>query len=162
MLDQATQDKVKDIVDRVFKVQVEVLDGGKLPCKAHITDAGFDLYAAEDVELRGGCIYKVPLNIRLALPEGTYMEITTKSGLGSKGMLVYAGIIDQEYRGIPHVICTKLTPSFFVTDIITIKKGDKIAQGIMHPFSPNYFIEQVEFINTDTSRGEGGFGSSGK
>jgi dUTPase len=45
---------------------------------------------------------------------------------------------------------------------IQIKKGQKIAQGIIHPFGKIYRIQQVLHISTETCRGEGGFGSSGK
>lgn len=149
----------------------EVMEDGKLPIKAHITDAGFDLFATSDIEVRAGEIVKHPLNIRLQLLPGTYMEITSKSGLGSKGLLVYAGIIDESYRGIPHVVMTNLCYSedhFYGKTILSpgepiiIKKGQKVAQGIIHPFGKPYKIIQVLHVSTDTSRGEGGFGSSGR
>jgi len=141
-----------------FKIEVEVLDDGKLPFKAHKTDAGFDLFATRDVYAAHGVINKVPLNIKMKLPEGTYAQITSKSGLGSKGLLVYAGIIDESYRGIPHVVCTNLKDD---GTVIRIEKGQKLAQLIMHPYSPNYYMEQVEAVSDDTERGAGGFGSTG-
>jgi dUTP pyrophosphatase len=137
-------------------IEVEVMEDGILPSKAHQSDAGFDLYASEDVTLYRGQITKHPLNIKLKLPQGTYARIETKSGLGSKGMLVYAGIIDEEYRGIPHVVCTLLTP-----DPLTIKKGQKIAQLIMEPYSPKFSMQQVDSVSTETARSSGGFGSTG-
>ncbi len=150
MGEQLNLDFINNIID------VEVLEGGMLPTKAHKTDAGFDLYASEDVTLIRGQITKHPLNIKLKLPANTYARIETKSGLGSRGMLVYAGIIDEEYRGIPHVVCTLLTP-----DPLIIKKGQKIAQLIMEPYSPKFIMQQVESVSIDTSRSSGGFGSSG-
>ena len=152
-----TEQKMKKIFDDAFKIEVEVLDGGKLPCRAHATDAGFDLYTSEDVTIKHGEVTKHSLNIRLALPKGTYAEIASKSGLGCKGVLVYAGIIDEAYRGIPHIICTMLIPGE-----VTIKKGAKIAQLIMHPYTPSYYMEQVDKVNTDTDRGTGGLGSTGE
>lgn len=152
-------------------IYCEVLEGGQLPVKAHLSDAGFDLYSTEDFEVPAGQIIRHPLNIRLQLLPGTYMEITSKSGLGSKGLLVYAGIIDEEYRGIPSVVMTNLSYTrdhFYGKEVlvpgepIKIKKGQKIAQGIIHPFGRPYQIKQVLHISMDTSRGEGGFGSSGK
>lgn len=150
-------------------VYCEVLTDGSLPVKAHLTDAGFDLFATSDFEVKAGEVVKHPLNIRLQLPPGTYMEITSKSGLGSKGLLVYAGIIDESYRGIPHVVMTNLSYSkdhFYGKDIlvpgdtINIKKGQKLAQGIIHPHGKPYNIVQVLSVSTETSRGEGGFGST--
>jgi dUTP pyrophosphatase len=151
----STQSAVGRIICVIY-IDCEVLDGGKLPAKAHDTDAGFDLFATNDMHLAPGSVAKHPLNIKLSLPEGTYMEICTKSGLGSKGMLVFAGIVDQDYRGIPHVICTMLTPG-----VIQIDAGMKIAQGIIHPHGPYYVMRQVTKIDENTSRGAGGFGSSG-
>lgn len=154
-----------------FKIEVEVLDSGKLPFKAHKTDAGFDLFATEKVEIFPNHVTKHPLNIKMKLPEGTYAQITSKSGLGSKGLLVYAGIIDEAYRGIPHVVCTKLNGQFNRTNSIgdlvddsepiVIEKGQKLAQLIMHPYSPEYYMEQVTHVSQDTERGAGGFGSTG-
>ena len=144
-----------------FKIEIEVLDGGKLPFKAHKTDAGFDLFATGDTSITNGRVTKHPLNIKMKLPEGTYAQITSKSGLGSRGLLVYAGIIDESYRGIPHVVCTKLTSPEPRIESIQIEKGQKLAQLIMHPYSPDYYMEQVESVSSDTERGNGGFGSSG-
>ena len=78
----------KKIHEDAFKIEVEVCDGGKLPSKAHRTDAGWDLYATDDITLYPGSVIKHPVNIRMKLPPGTWAEITTKSGLGSKGQLV--------------------------------------------------------------------------
>jgi len=175
------QEKIKDEQQKKFddkyRIEVEILEGGKLPMKAHKTDAGFDLYATEDVTIHAGYVTKHPLNIKMKLPEGTYAQITSKSGLGSKGLLVYAGIIDESYRGIPHVICTCLIDSHFhsIRDKVTglpctaktpakihIKKGQKLAQLIMYPYSSNYYMAEVEEVSEDTDRGTGGFGSSGE
>src|ERR1035438_5414902 len=87
------------VKENYFKIEVEILGDGKLPYKANPTDAGFDLFATSDITIFPGQVQKHPLNIRLKLPRGTWGEITSKSGLGSRGLLVYAGVIDQEYRG---------------------------------------------------------------
>ena len=155
-VNDAVMEQLKQLHDAVYKIECEVLGDGQLPRKAHASDAGFDLFATSDFVIEPGQIVKHPLNIRLALPEGTYAEIATKSGLGSRGILVYAGIIDQAYRGIPHVIMTNLS-----REPLEIKKYQKCAQLIMHPFAPAYFIEQVEKVDTNTDRSTGGFGSSG-
>lgn len=166
--------KQQEFFNQIYKIECEVLEGGQLPSKKNPKDAGFDLYATEDVALFPGQVIKHPLNIRLKLPNDTWAEITTKSGLGAKGQLVYAGVIDEEYRGIPHVVMTNVNSYVRTASIddsgvahalpvpLIIKKGEKIAQLIMNPHSQYYFIEQVEKVDTDTSRGEGGFGSTGK
>lgn len=161
---------VAEIKRNAFEIKVEVLEGGKMPTKAHATDAGWDLYATEDITIYPGQVMKHPLNIRLELPTGTWAEIASKSGLGSKGLLVYAGVIDQAYRGIPHVVFTNLWvvqevdadgfPLMRTTPIV-IKKGDKLAQLLMNPYSDQYYMTRVDKVSTDTDRGAGGFGSSG-
>lgn len=159
----------------VFEIQVEVLDGGALPFKKNKTDAGFDLIATEDITIYAGQVIKHPLNIKMKLPQGSYAQITSKSGLGSKGLLVYAGIIDEEYRGIPHVVGSNInwgTEPYEDKDgpgvnmdpqetKIEIKKGQKLAQMLMVPHSTDYYITQVESVDTGTTRGDGGFGSTG-
>jgi dUTP pyrophosphatase len=182
-----TQDKKGTIIQHVerlkkdlFKIEVQVMDGGKLPTKAYLSDAGFDLYATSDITLYPGHVLKHPLNIRMKLPHGTWAEITTKSGLGSKGQLVYAGVIDEAYRGVPHVVMTNVKmflnegDSGYLTseknqhghvrnlEPIVIKKGEKLAQLVMSPYSPNFYLEQVDSVDTNTDRGDGGFGSTGK
>lgn len=163
--------KIKALRDLAFKIEVQIDADGKLPHKVRYTDAGFDLFATEDITLYPGQSGKTPLNVRLKLPPNTYAEITTKSGLGAKGHAVRAGIIDEEYRGVINVIHSNVRliegldqdglPLMF-TEPLVIKKGEKLAQLIMHPYNNQYFIEQVEAIDTNTSRGEGGFGSTGK
>lgn len=170
------QDKMREQVEklrkRMFNIEVEVLEGGKLPFKVRQSDAGFDVYATHDFDLYPGTVVKHPLNIRLKLPKGTWGEITTKSGLGAKGQLVYAGVIDEEYRGIPHVIMTNikwispqeetgLNQGLPNRTPISFKKGDKLAQLIMSPYCDQYYVTQVESVDTNTSRSEGGFGSTG-
>jgi dUTP pyrophosphatase len=163
-----------------YKIEVELLEGGKLPTKANSTDAGFDVFATEDLIIFPGQVIKTPLNIRMKLPAGSWARIETKSGLGSKGMLVYAGVVDEGYRGIPHVIATNLnwnlewalqtnggftpiegTGAKAILPII-IKKGEKLAQITMNEHSNKYFMVQVDKVDTDTARATGGFGSTGK
>ena len=161
-----------------YKIDVEVLEGGKMPSKANENDAGFDVYATSDITLYPGQVIKHPLNIKLALPEGAWARIETKSGLGAKGMMVWAGVIDEGYRGIPHVIMSniKMTDAVYHhadqgqewteivpnQDPILIKKGDKVAQITMNPHSNAFWMHQVKEVNQNTTRGTGGFGSSGQ
>ena len=138
------------------EIKIVILENGCLPSKSNKEDAGFDVFATQTFTIERGQVYKHPLNFNMELPENTYAELTTKSGLGSKGMLVYAGIIDELYRGIPHVVCTNLTDT-----PIVIQQGQKLAQMIIHPYSSEYEFKNVLFINQDTKRGQGGFGSTG-
>ncbi len=174
-MNKMTSDEAKAFAQKIHQemneIKVEVLEGGKMPTKAHATDAGWDLYATEDITIYPGQVMKHPLNIRLQLPPNTWAEITSKSGLGARGLMVYAGVIDQSYRGIPHVVFTNLWIidqideqgfPLMRTSPIIVKKGEKLAQLIMNPYSENFFMTQVDKVETDTDRGAGGFGSSGK
>lgn len=170
-LNEYKQELYKKIHEEAFKIEVKVEQGGKLPYKVRQTDAGFDVYATEDIVLYPGQSGKTPLNIRLKLPKSTYAEITTKSGLGAKGHSVRAGIIDEEYRGVVHVIHSNVnivepedeSGVYFKhrREPLVVKKGEKLAQLIMHPYSSNYYVEEVKELDTATSRGEEGFGSTG-
>ncbi len=155
--------------EETYKIEVEVMEGGKLPSKANPNDAGFDLYATSDITLYPGQVLKHPLNIKMKLPTGSWGRIETKSGLGSKGMMVWAGVIDEGYRGVPHVIMSNINMTTVEgpyvgpnTKPLVIKKGEKVAQMTMNPHANDFFCVQVESVDTNTSRGEGGFGSTGK
>jgi len=161
---------IEQLKQQYYKIEVEILNDGKLPSKKNPTDAGFDLFATSDITIYPGQVLKHPLNIKLKLPENTWAEITSKSGLGAQGLLVYAGVIDQDYRGIPHVVMSNINvidsidPDGYPlmrTNPIIIKKGEKLAQMILNPYNSQFYIEQVETIDTNTGRGEGGFGSTG-
>jgi dUTP pyrophosphatase len=169
-MDNRLEQELKKKFEEAYKIEVKVEEGGKLPHKVRQTDAGFDLFATEDITLYPGQSGKTPLNVRLKLPLNTYAEITTKSGLGSKGHSVRAGIIDEEYRGVINVIHSNVNLILGLdedglplmrTEPLVIKKGEKLAQLIMHPYSNLYFIEEVQELDMNTSRGEGGFGSTG-
>ena len=152
-------EQLKALYNNAFEIKVELLEDGVLPCKAHRTDAGFDLFATEDITVAPGQVIKHPLNIKMHLPMATYASIESKSGLGARGLLVYAGVIDEGFRGVPHVVASNLNA---FDGPIEIKKGQKIAQMIVYPFNSEYFITHVEAIDSDTDRGAGGFGSSGE
>lgn len=160
----------QEIHRKTYEIQVEVLDGGKMPFKAHQSDAGFDLFATEDITVVPGQVVRHPLNIRFGLPDNCWAEITSKSGLGSKGLLVFAGVIDSGYTGIPHVVATNLKHVVEVKESgeivdakpLVIKKGEKLAQLIMSPYSENFYMVQVDKVSKVSDRGAGGFGSTGK
>ena len=158
-MNKEIQKLARQMHNSAYCIEVEVLDDGKLPCKAHRTDAGFDLFATSDIEIIPGQIMKHPLNIKMKLPRGTYAQIESKSGLGSKGLLVYAGVIDETYRGVPHVVGANL--NIHEGKPIIVKAGEKLAQLTMRPHANEYFIMQVDKVDTDTDRGTGGFGSTG-
>lgn len=150
-----------------YKIKVQIDPGGKLPIKAHKTDAGFDLFATSDISIAPGQVIKHPLNIHLELPNNSWAEVKSKSGLGARGLLVFAGVIDESYRGVIHVVMTNMKYKdeynlFDTRKPIEIKKGEKLAQLILFPYDNRYIMEEVESIESNTERGSNGFGSSGR
>ena len=129
-----------------------------LPVRAHPGDAGLDLRSAVDVEVAPGERALVPTGVAVAIPDGHAGLVLPRSGLASKQGLTMAnapGLIDAGYRG--EVICAVVnldrdTP-------VRISKGDRIAQLVVVAV-PELTAEWMEEL-PPTTRGEGGFGSTG-
>lgn len=138
-------------------VKISILDeAGSIPTKAHEGDAGFDLYAAHNVLLGPSCRDIVHTGIALDMPEHLTGLIWPRSGLAVKqGIDVLAGVIDSGYRG-EVMVCLLNTSG---NDVITIDKGDRIAQLIFQE------VLDVKLTLSGTlsasQRGGNGFGSSG-
>jgi dUTP pyrophosphatase len=131
----------------------------KMPVKANITDTGWDVFAAEDVRLPGSTPKAVPLGFSVEIPPGWGLQVRSRSGLALKGVMVAnsPGTIDADYRGECKVILVHV--SDYPTSPYDVKKGDKIAQLVLERVEECIW-EEVSEIN-DTTRGTGGFGSTG-
>lgn len=137
----------------------KLLPTATIPTKAYPTDAGFDLYAAETAVIRPGETVKVNTGIACAPPQGYFFKVFDRSSMGSKGILVNAGVIDNSYRG-PIIVCLTNLSNGDDYDTHTINVGDKIAQMVL---LPSYEVIATEVEDLDESeRGDKGFGSSGK
>jgi dUTP pyrophosphatase len=132
-----------------------IVEGAKLPSYHHQGDAGLDIFSAVDCVLKPGAAMAVPTGIKVAIPEGYAGLIWDKSGISLKGVHKLAGVIDSGYRGEVKVVVVNLGREPF-----RIEKGMKIAQLLIQP------VIEVQVVETDelgeTSRGEEGFGSTGK
>ncbi len=127
---------------------------GKMPTKGTPLSAGLDLYAAEDVKIHANSVNRIRTDIRVSIEKGYYGRIASRSGLAIKyGANVLAGVIDGDYRGEVIVLLTSF-------ETFEVKKGDRVAQLIIEKYSLKE-VEQVENFESETSRGEGGFGSTG-
>ncbi|ASR03608.1 dUTP diphosphatase [Gordonia rubripertincta] len=129
-----------------------------LPTRAHPGDAGVDLCSTIDLELPAGRRQLVGTGIAIALPFGTVGLIHPRSGLAARAGLSIVnspGTIDAGYRGEIKVCLVNLDPE----QSITISRGDRIAQLIVQRVELPDFVEVDEL--DDTSRGDGGYGSSG-
>ncbi len=126
-----------------------------LPTVAHPgEDIGYDLYSAEELTIaaRGASGVHTGIAIEFVPPAGGIVK--TRSGLAKKRLLCNAGVIDAGYRGEIIVLMENLGDEPY-----TIRKGDKIAQLLEHPFLAG---EVVEGELNETNRGSKGFGSSGQ
>ena len=136
---------------RVRKVHPEA----RLPVYQHPGDAGLDLFSAVDEVLGAGELKAVPTGIQMAIPDGHVGLIWDKSGISLQGVHRLAGVVDAGYRGEVKVVMINLGKLPFV-----IKKGMKIAQMLIQPVVAAEVTETADL--DDTSRGDGGFGSTGR
>jgi len=133
-----------------------------LPVQAHDGDAGFDLYACLDTKLMilmSGERALIQCGFSMELPIGAEAQVRPRSGLAIKhGVTVLnsPGTIDAGYRGPVGVILANLGKDSFV-----VNHGDRIAQMVIAEVVQNVIFEEVGELS-DSERGEGGFGSSGK
>ena len=127
--------------------------------------ACFDICAAleQPVTLHPGERIKCPTGIKIAPENPFWCHINGRSGLAANhGIIPVGGIIDTDYRGEIMVILLNTNPAG--KESYTIHPGDKIAQGeFPFPYKADFKeISNEEFDKLTTSRGENGFGSSGK
>lgn len=134
-------------------------EGIELPSYATEHSAGLDLRAAveEPVVLRPMERAVIPTGFVFEIPEGYEGQVRPRSGLAlKKGITVLnsPGTVDADYRGEVKVILINLG-----SEEVVIRRGDRIAQMIIAPVSRVQLVEVEEV--SQTSRGEGGFGSTG-
>jgi dUTP pyrophosphatase len=130
-----------------------------LPRYAKGGDAGADIYSRIDFTLAPGERMLVPTGIAIALPDGYVALVHPRSGLAIKHgvtMVNAPGTVDAAYRG--ELQCILINHD--VTESVSFKRGDRIAQLVFQR------VERAEFIEVEdlpgSGRGEGGFGSTGK
>lgn len=138
----------------------------KLRSSAHLPtygtefSAGADLYACLEVPvtISPGETKKIPTGIAMELPQGTAGLIYARSSLGTKQGLAPAnkvGVVDSDYRGEFMIFLHN-----HGSETQTISHGDRVAQLLVTPVFTPGFAEADEL--SDTLRGAGGFGSTGK
>ena len=149
-----------------FCVPTVVEGGGNLPARASADAAGYDLCAAEDALLEPGTRSMVGTGVKTAIQNSTmtskfapdqfviHGQVRGRSGLAKKGIDVFQGTVDADYRGEIKVILINNSDVPF-----EIKRGDRIAQLV---FLVTLTPSLLKVTDLDvTERGEGGFGSTG-
>lgn len=118
--------------------------------------AGFDVYSNEEVVLRPGEVKLVGTGFFLEVPEGFEVQVRPRSGLSLKKILIpnSPGTIDSDYRGEVKIILFNASDEDF-----KVSKGDRIAQLVL---AGVFHFDLVESELSETTRGDGGFGHTGK
>ena len=127
----------------------------KLPVYATEGSAGFDIYAIENVLIQPNEVKMIPTGLSFELPPGFHLQVWDRSGKAKVGMHHFAGILDSDYRGELKVLLYNSTK-----ELHQIEKGDRMVQVLILPAYQAEFQEVKEL--SQTSRGEGGFHSTGK
>jgi dUTP pyrophosphatase len=141
-----------------MRVRLHRLSDTPLPCRQTPGSAGFDLCAAEAVEIPAHGFNSVGTGLAVELPEGTEAQVRPRSGLAARhgiGILNCPGTIDSDYRGEVRVILFNVSSQDY-----HVRRGDRIAQLVFAT------LTEVELVETDslsnTRRGSGGFGHTGQ
>lgn len=165
-------------------LQIKLLsNNATLPTRNHSTDAGFDIYSAETMVLEPQEKALIATDVAVNIPKGYVGLLTSRSGVSSKTHLVIeTGKIDAGFTGnmkinIKNDYEDNKGETIFKRDLkdkiiiederhlykqgtYVINKGDKLAQLVIVPIiTPE--LEQVEEFDSESARGEKGFGSSG-
>jgi dUTP pyrophosphatase len=134
-------------------------DNAVIPTRAHPGDAGLDLYSTEIAHLGPGERWSVGTGIALEIPEGHAGLVLPRSGLAREhgiALVNAPGLIDAGYRGEVRVLLLNTDPA----ETVRIEAGARIAQLVVTPVAITAPVEVTEL--SDSARGEGGFGSSGR
>lgn len=134
-------------------------DEAVVPIRAHAGDAGLDLHACESAHIGPGERWSVGTGIAVQIPDGHAGLVLPRSGLAREhgiALVNAPGLIDAGYRGEVRVLLLNTDPA----ETFRIEPGDRIAQLVIAPIA---LAEPVETETlTETARGDGGFGSSGR
>jgi dUTP pyrophosphatase len=138
---------------------IKLKDNAVIPTRAHPGDAGLDLHSTEIAHLGPGERWSVGTGIALEIPEGHAGLVLPRSGLAREhgiALVNAPGLIDAGYRGEVRVLLLNTDPA----ETVRIEAGARIAQLVVTPVAIADPVEMTEL--SDSARGEGGFGSSGR
>ena len=128
-----------------------------LPRKAHPTDAGFDLAIPEDCTLAPRMHDSIDLGFAVQIPAGWYGQIFARSSVFRRGLAIHPGVIDADFRGaVQLLIYNQLSTAQ------SMHRGDRLAQLLILPVPDTTLVAVTADQLTQTPRGSGGFGSTGR
>lgn len=134
-------------------------EDARLPTRAHEGDAGLDLYACEPAHIGPGERWSVGTGVGVEIPAGHAGLVLPRSGLARDhgiALVNAPGLIDSGYRGELRVLLLNTDPA----ETFRIEPGDRIAQLVLTPIATPEPAEVPTL--TESMRGGGGFGSSGR
>jgi dUTP pyrophosphatase len=137
----------------------KLVEHAVLPTRAHEGDAGLDLYACEAAHLGPGERWSVGTGVAVEIPAGHAGLVLPRSGLAKKhgiALVNSPGLIDAGYRGELRVLLLNTDPA----ETFRVEPGDRIAQLVLTPIVLAEPIETTALA--ESTRGDGGFGSSGR
>ena len=146
-------------MSEIIKIK-RLTDTAVIPEKGSKYSAGFDLSAdiIHPIRIAPKETVKIPTGLSIELPEGYFGAIYARSGLASKQGLRPAncvGVADSDYRG-EYIVALHNDSD----EIREVEPGQRIAQLVIQPYLVCEFLESEGL--TETERGDGGFGSTGK
>jgi dUTP pyrophosphatase len=130
-----------------------------LPTRGHPGDAGLDLYATEEAHIGPGERWGIGTGIAVEIPAGHAGLVLPRSGLAREHGITLVnspGLIDAGYRGEVRVLLLNTDPA----ETVRIEAGARIAQLVVTPVALADPVEATTL--SDSSRGDGGFGSTGR
>jgi dUTP pyrophosphatase len=139
-------------------LHIQLDKGVKMPEYKHDGDSGFDLAANEDIDIPAKGVALVSTGVRFGIPNGYEIQVRSRSGLAAKSgvfVLNSPGTVDASYTGEVKVVLAN-----FGHNSVHVQKGDRIAQAVLAPVEKAQFVV-VDKLSEETTRGEGGFGSTG-
>lgn len=134
----------------------------KDPQRGTDESAGIDFFIPNDfyeVTLSPGESAFIPSGIKMIVPKGFSGNFYNKSGIGKKSIIVGAQVVDSDYRGEVHLNVINVG-----TKMQRLQPGQKLVQMLVQPmltFKPKQISPEDFELQSDTERGEGGFGSTG-
>ena len=137
-------------------MKIAIDEGAFAPERAYPTDAGMDLLSPVDASVYPQSSVVIDTGVHVELPEGCAGVLISKSGLNVNHEITSTGLIDQGYTGSIRVKLYNQGKKFY-----RIHRGDKISQLMVVPVRYEE-IEIVDRLDTDSERGDHGFGSTGK
>ena len=141
-----------------MKIKIKKLhDNAKMPTQGTASAAGFDLYATESVDLPFGKPTKISTGLSFEIPEGYVGVVYSRSSTAKRGIVITPLLVDSDYRGEVFILANFLHP---IWSNERVNVGERIAQMRIEKLVDTEY-EWSETLS-DTERGAGGYGSTGR